>query len=38
MQIAQLLLCREVAEMIEDISDHAERITDILRTLTIVPV
>jgi len=38
MQIAQLLLCREVAEMIEDISDHAERITDVLRTLTIVPV
>ncbi|MCC6024189.1 MAG: DUF47 family protein [Thaumarchaeota archaeon] len=38
MQIAQLLLCREVAEMIEDISDHAERITDILRTLTIIPV
>lgn len=38
LQIAQLLLCREVAEMIEDISDHAERITDILRTLTIVPM
>lgn len=38
MQIAQLLLCREIAEMIEDISDHAERITDILRTLTIIPV
>lgn len=38
LQIAQLLLCREVAEMIEDVSDHAERVTDILRTLTIVPV
>jgi len=38
LHIAQLLLCREVAEMIEDVSDHAERVADILRTLTIVPV
>jgi uncharacterized protein Yka (UPF0111/DUF47 family) len=38
LHIAQLLLCREVAEMIEDVSDHAERVADILRTLTIIPV
>lgn len=37
LQIAQLLLCREVAEMIEDISDHAERVADILQTLAIIP-
>ena len=35
LKIPQLLLCREVAEMIEDISDHAERIVDILRALSV---
>ena len=35
LHIAQLLLCREIAGMIEDISDHAERVTDILRALTV---
>ena len=35
LQIGQLLLCREVAEMIEDISDHAERVADILRALAV---
>lgn len=35
LKIAQLLLCREVAEMIEDISDNAERIADILRALSV---
>ena len=35
LHIAQLLLCREVAGMIEDISDRAERVTDILRALTV---
>ncbi|RLG03183.1 MAG: hypothetical protein DRN54_03295 [Thaumarchaeota archaeon] len=38
LQISQLLLCREVAEMIEDISDHAERVADVLRALTVVPI
>ncbi|MCD6236276.1 MAG: DUF47 family protein [Thaumarchaeota archaeon] len=35
LKIPQLLLCREVAEMIEDISDHAERVVDILRALSV---
>jgi len=35
LKIPQLLLCREVAEMIEDISDRAERIVDILRALSV---
>ena len=38
LQISQLLLCREVAEMIEDISDHAERVADVLRALTVIPI
>ena len=38
LQISQLLLCREVAEMIEDISDRAERVADVLRALTVVPI
>ncbi len=38
LHISQLLLCREVAEMVEDISDHAERVTDILRALTVAPI
>jgi len=36
LKIPQLLLCREVAEMVEDISDHAERIVEILRALSVV--
>ncbi len=35
LKIPQLLLCREVAEMIEDVSDHAERVVDILRALSV---
>ncbi|MCD6536446.1 MAG: DUF47 family protein [Thaumarchaeota archaeon] len=35
LKIGQLLLCREVAEMIEDISDNAERVADILRALSL---
>jgi len=38
LHISQLLLCREVAEMIEDISDHAERVADVLRALTVIPI
>ncbi|MCS7132364.1 MAG: DUF47 family protein [Nitrososphaeria archaeon] len=35
LKVGQLLLCREVAEMIEDIADNAERVADILRALSI---
>lgn len=35
LRVGQLLLCREVAEMIEDIADNAERVADILRALSI---
>lgn len=35
LKVGQLLLCREAAEMIEDIADNAERVADILRALSI---
>lgn len=35
LRVGQLLLCREIAERIEDIADNAERITDILRAISI---
>jgi len=38
LNISQLLLCREMAEMIEDVSDHAERVADTLRALTVAPI